>query len=324
MGSAFCSLIPLFDYYQQPHPIAWSSEFSNQGALYVEIGFGLGEVLIKSALENPDCNYIGLEQNWERIYKTLKVITEYNQETVLENIRILRMDARLAFIRLFREKSIKHIYSLFPCPWPKKSHTKNRLFTNEFLKLLNSRLVDSGELKVVTDYYPYVEWMKEQWTDTGFHVYIEEVSPRFNTKFEKKWRGEGQEVFYEIQFTKRDHVNISEPKDVVLKSYTLKQFNPDLLKLPASITEEMIFSDKKEKVTVVFKEKVFDPLKQLCIIETLVAEQNLTQPFRIVLKKRKEDWCLCKADNQVFLPTPGIMKTLQIVADLAKGKSSNK
>ena len=116
------SLELLTPYYQLERPIDWDRQFRCRAPLEVEIGFGTGEMLIQKALDYLECNYIGIEQNWGRIYKALKKIRQIyessDDDQCLKNIKILDVDAFVAFERLFFEKSIDNIYSLYPCPWP--------------------------------------------------------------------------------------------------------------------------------------------------------------------------------------------------------------
>ena len=79
----------------------------------------------------------------------------------MDNIRIMRLDATVVLEKFFQEKSIDHMYCLFPCPWPKKKHTKYRLFSNSSLRLINSRLKSNAELIIVTDFFPYSKWIED-------------------------------------------------------------------------------------------------------------------------------------------------------------------
>ena len=85
----------------------------------------------------------------------------------LENVRLLKIDARVAFERLFLPQTIDHIHCLFPCPWPKKGHVKHRLFSNVFLKLINSRLKQKGQVKIVTDFCLTGEWVRGEIEGSG-------------------------------------------------------------------------------------------------------------------------------------------------------------
>src|SRR3989338_11217816 len=158
-------LEPIIPCHQIQRPISWQEQFGRQAQLDVEVGFGLGEFLIRSARKNPQRDYVGIEQNWERICKALESIAKIKGTAgprALSNIRILKVDARLAFERLFHPESIEKVYCLFPCPWPKKAHVRHRLFSADFLRLLNSRLKPRGEVKILTDFLAFVQWIEGQ------------------------------------------------------------------------------------------------------------------------------------------------------------------
>ncbi len=296
-------LNPLIPHYRVQHPINWSEQFlsKEEKPLDVEIGFGMGEVLVRQAVAFPDRRFIGIEQIWERIYKTLQKIQR--EASPIDNIKILSMDARIAFERLFSLESIDRVYSFFPCPWPKKKHIKHRLFSVDFLKLLNSRLKPNGELRIVTDAEYYFHWIVDQVKDTGFELHTEKIKPQLDTKFERKWCQEGHEEFFEIHLYKIEHKDVSVKEDVELKAYMVEQFNPD----------NFVFQDFHGDISVVFKEFLFDAQKQKGMVLLLVAEENLTQNVRVTIMRRNKGWRICKADGQVFFPTSGIAKAIECV-----------
>jgi len=305
----YCSLKPILSPYDLEKPVNWEEQFGRCAPLEVEIGFGMGEVLMRMARQMPDRNFVGIEKHWQRIYKTLKAMTREQSaaEGILENIRILNVDARVCFERIFAPKSIETVYCLFPCPWPKKGHIKNRLFSNNFLRLLNSRLKPSGELKIVTDFQPYHNWILGQISRTGFQVKEKKVSPQYGTKFERKWREEGQEKFFELNLTKKRHIDVPVKKDVLLKNYVLNEFNADHLQL----------NDAKGETSVIFKSKIFDKEKQKIMIHTIVAEDHLIQHFWITISKSQNKWNIAKSEGQNFFPTDGIAKALGLVYQAA-------
>ena len=310
MKSKDCSFTALVSPYDLKRPIHWSGQFDRCAPTDVEIGFGMGEVLMRMARESPDRNFIGIEQHWERICKTLRVMTKERSLAPgrFGNIRILRVDARVVFERLFASKSIDTIYCLFPCPWPKKGHIKHRLFNNDFLRLLNNRLKKGGTIEIVTDFYPYLEWVLAQVKGTGFRVETATIHPRYDTKFERKWRDEGQEEFFKLDLFKKKHIGVPVKKDIILKSYTLNKFNADRLQL----------RDEKGKISVIFKDTVFDRDKQKVMIHALVAEEHLTQHLWITIIKKERAWRIARAEGQNFFPTPGIAKALALAYEAAK------
>lgn len=288
-------------------PINWEEIFGRHAPLIVEIGSGMGEVLVKGASENPQANFIAIEQIWERIYKTLKriqkVSTEINSEELVERIKILQVDARDAFERLFEEESIDDIYCLFPCPWPKKSHTKHRLFSHDFLKLVNSRLKPDAGFKIVTDFEPYSQWVLEEAKNTGFTVDTRAVFTDYDTKFERKWKKGGQAQFFEINCRKINHCHVEVKRDVALKSYKVKSFDANSFK----------FENLTGDPAVVFKDIFYDEKKKVALIQVLVAEGHLSQYLRIAVVYKDEFWLIRLADGQKFFPTPGIAQALESV-----------
>lgn len=309
MNKKDCSFEPIISPYALKRPVNWGEQFNRRASIDVEIGFGMGEVLMQAAQRSPERNFIGIEQRWERVYKTLCAITrkQSSDQDTLKNIRILKIDAHVVFERLVAQKTIDFIYCLFPCPWPKKGHIKHRLFSNGFLRLLNSRLKKGGQIKIVTDFYPYREWILEQAGRTGFQIETKTVSAQYNTKFEKKWKEEGQEKFFELGFLKKRHINVPHKKDTPLKSYTLDHFDIDRLRL----------RDEKGDITVIFKELVFDKQKQKAMIHALVAEEHLTQHFWVSVIRKQKKWRILKAEGQNFFPTPGIARALALVYEAA-------
>ena len=317
------SLKPLLEFPLNPNfaPACWTGrletkqhqEFQHQAPLEVEIGFGNGEFLIRRAQENPKVNFLGIEQNWERICKALRSIETIQQSSLseLRNIRIVRLDARLFLENFLGEESIDYVYCLFPCPWPKKGHIKYRLFSKDFLRLLNNRLKKQGEVKVVTDFYPYVEWISKESEGTGFGLKIQKIAARYNTKFERKWSAQGQKEFFEINLRKKEHQVLPFKKGFSVKAYKIKTFVP----------ERFQFEDRKGEAAVIFKEMLFDSLKQKAMIHLIVSEQNITQHVWIVIAKKGRFWGIHKADGQNILPTQGIALALESVYEAARKNS---
>lgn len=307
------SLKPLIEFPFSGPRFDWNQEFKRPAPLEVEIGFGNGEFLIRRAQENPHIDLLGIEQNWERICKALRSIESLQQSSLsqLRNLRIVRLDAHLLFERFLAQDSVDYVYCLFPCPWPKRGHIKYRLFSSNFLRLLNNRLKKQGQVKIVTDFYPYVEWISAESKDTGFKLETKTIPARYNTKFERKWSGQGQKEFFEINLTKEEHQVLPPGERFPLKSYRIKTFIP----------KRFQFEDRKGEIAVIFKEMLFDPLKKKAMIHLIVSEQNITQHFWTVIARKGEFWRIHKADGQNILPTAGIALALQSVYE-AVGKNS--
>ncbi len=294
-------LSPLVSIYENERPVDWSKQFGRKGPMIVEIGSGLGEFIVHRAEQFPKQNFVGIEYDWPRVYKTLRRISRFN----IKNVRLLNVDARVVFERLFLPVTIDSVVALFPCPWPKRSHIKHRLFNREFLQLINSRLADHGELKIVTDFYPYLEWISDEIPAQAFRYSERKIPPQFDTKFERRWQGQGQNEFWELLLTKQSSVAIPLKEDIILKEFSISHFNAQSLTLV----------DEKKDAVILFKEHFFDSRKSRAMIHAIVVEKNLTQHFWIAVVKQSDHWMIRPLEGCLFIPTPGIQRALELVRE---------
>lgn len=187
---------------------AWEEiNLKEAGTIEVEIGFGSGEYLIRRASEYPDRLFIGIEKKPGMITEVAKMVVSRN----LNNIRLLESCAKDAFTDLFPACSISRAYSLFPDPWPKRKHSKYRLFSAQYLRLLNNRLIFGCEALIVTDSEDYCNWMLKQLPDTGFEVENSTIPPQFDTRFERRWLEQDLSTFFRILLKKVRHIETSTP-----------------------------------------------------------------------------------------------------------------
>ena len=271
----------------------------------MEIGFGSGDYLVRRALEEPNKNFIGIEMAWLSIRNALRKIALSR----VRNVRLIQGDARVLFKRLFVPGSITYIYSLFPCPWPKKRHAKHRLFDAPFLKLLNSRLEDRGSLLIVTDYRPYYDWILGQASGCGFELTTEACPPTYSTKYERKWLEEkGQQQFYRIHMKKIGHLEIPLEEDVVLKTHVVEDFSPEH------------FQPKGGKKTAVveFKETLYDPPREKAMVRAMVAEGGFVQNFWVEIIKDGPQWRIRPAKGCSIVPTVGVQEALDLLYEAAR------
>jgi tRNA (guanine-N7-)-methyltransferase len=296
---------------KQTRPMDWLTEFQTPRPIQVEIGFGQGEYVLSCARQDPGKNYIGIELDWARIrtcFKKAALLPDDARRIVEDQVRLLHIDAWVILERMFRQKTIAQVVSLFPCPWPKERHERHRLFSQKFLRLVNSRLEDSGSLRCVTDHRRYADWILEQAADTGFRVSESAVPAQFGTNFERKWISGGQKVFYEIRFQKERHITIPLKEDVELKAFYHQEFNPEVFDVQQEINEE---------TAIVPKEWMFDPLREKGEVRLIVSEEHLTQHLRVVIIKTRKGWCVLRAEGQNILPTPGIARAIELVSESA-------
>ena len=305
MKPFYVSLEPFLNHAAISRPADWKLIFANDHPIEVEIGFGNGEYLERISRENPGINFIGFEQYCERIQRTLRKLSR----TGFDNVRVMRLDARAGFERYFDPKTITRVHCLYPPPWPKKSDIKHRMFTADFLKLVNSRLVDGGILKIVTDFQPYIEWIQENMTGSGFAVVFNKIAANYGTKFEKKWVEGGQKEFYELLLTKQTHIPVALKEDIVVQSYLIDNFNPDNFR----------FNDySHEGLAVSFKEILYDPKKRIALVHVIACDGPLAQNIRIVIAHSPKGWRVNLAEGSMLMPTMAVSQALECVYEAAK------
>ena len=293
-------------HYKTGRPVDWAVQFEHVNPLVVEIGSGNGDFLVKTAQEHPQKNFIAIEREHKRIAIALRKL----RQAGVCNVRLLREEAAMALERLFLPSTINEFYSLFPCPWPKKKHIKHRLFSKDFFMLVNSRLIEGGRLKIVTDYEHYVVWLGEQVKDTGFRLEQKKILPTYDTKYERKWTAAGQKEFFELIFHKEKHITVPLKKDVPVITFELAEFNPLFFRM----------QEEHGRVRVVFKKFLWEAQAQKGLIQTIVAEENLTQHFWMSITKSGEKWKIAPVQDKKVIPTPGLNRALELIYEAARKK----
>ncbi len=170
--------------------------YGNQNPLVVEIGSGNGHYLVGEALKNPQLNYAGTEILGGRARKFHAKIEKRN----LGNIAVFKGDARRFVWEWLYENSTGSFVVMFPDPWPKKKHHKNRILTRAFLRMLFVRLVPGGLLTITTDDEPYRDWILEEIRTAGVFENLDEDGYSMSREevprsiFEEKFRREKKRI----------------------------------------------------------------------------------------------------------------------------------
>lgn len=139
----------------------WNTFFQNEAPLHIEIGMGKGKFIHSLAQSEPDTNFIGIEMYSSVLYRAI----EKRQETDLENLFFIRMDAK-NLEDVFDDGEIERIYLNFSDPWPKERHAKRRLTSPLFLEHYDKVLSKDGVLCFKTDNRPLFDYSVETIEDT--------------------------------------------------------------------------------------------------------------------------------------------------------------
>jgi tRNA (guanine-N7-)-methyltransferase len=170
--------------------------------LEVDLGCGDGGFLVTLAAHHPDRRFLGIERLLGRATKAARRAARRS----LTNLKVLRIESSYSVSYLLPEAGISRIHLLFPDPWPKKKHLKNRLVRPAFCAAAHRVVEPGGEWLFKTDDADYfaeaVETIRsggyfEQipWADGGF--------PYPPTDFEQQWLGAGKTI-HRARFRRRD------------------------------------------------------------------------------------------------------------------------
>jgi len=133
----------------------FSQVFGRDAPLFVEIGFGNGESLVRMAAANPDKDYMGIEVHKPGVGHLLMLLNQQG----LNNVRIYCHDAIEIMEQKIADNSLAGVHLFFPDPWPKKKHHKRRIVRPGFVDLLVRKLKPGGYFHAATDWKNYAEAM---------------------------------------------------------------------------------------------------------------------------------------------------------------------
>lgn len=126
-------------------------------SLVLEIGSGHGHWLADYAARFPDSRCLGIDIVGDRVERAKRKA----ERGGVANVAFAKADAMDTLDLLPGHVAIDAVVVLFPDPWPKKRHWKNRLVSPEFLERLGRRCETGARLHVRTDDLGYFEWIVE-------------------------------------------------------------------------------------------------------------------------------------------------------------------
>jgi len=167
--------------------------------LEVEIGCGKGKFLVERAETLPGVNFLGLD----RVGKWMKRPEKRAERNRLGNVRFLKAEARAYLSRCLTPESVSVFHVYFPDPWPKRRQQKRRLVSEEFMRLVYSRLKPGGLLELVTDDARYAERMNSlvgamepRWQKVVTGLPRPSLGTELKTNYELKFAADGRPIYY--------------------------------------------------------------------------------------------------------------------------------
>ncbi|MBU25107.1 MAG: tRNA (guanosine(46)-N7)-methyltransferase TrmB [Gammaproteobacteria bacterium] len=172
--------------------------FGREAPIVFEIGFGMGDSLLSQTINEPDCDFVGVE-----VYKSgVGRLMNEAKKAGVTNLRVICEDAVEVLSDGLRPQSLEGVQIYFPDPWHKKRHHKRRLVQLDFISLLAHRVRLGGFCHLATDWAPYAEWIVEifsqsaAWHNTSeAGDFVPRPERRPITKFETRGERLGHNVF---------------------------------------------------------------------------------------------------------------------------------
>lgn len=294
-------------------PINWEKIFKRAAPLAVEIGCGNGEFLVSWARSYPDWNFLGIElslASGERIQSRI-----FSQQ--LENIRILRDDARFVLPELFADQSISRVVMNFPDPWPKERHRDRRLITPFFIDSLGAVLTLDGIFELSTDQEWYARKAQELFSSNPLFTIREvEINPHreVSTKYERKWR-EQYRTIYRFQAVKNRNGQIKRllENTIMPHVYLQCEISPAQIKMLKGLTR--IQDDQVCKIKEVFS----SPEDQAYLLRTVTSDRDYVQNFFILVARHDQGYIVKIDSGYQPYRTPAVKMAVQEVGRLLLG-----
>lgn len=134
-------------------PPNWPEIFGNDRPLALEIGCGTGHFIVEQARRYPTRNFLAID-----IYNKgcLKTCRKLDLEGI-ENVRIMRVEARWLLANALQLESLAAVYINCPDPWPKKRHRSRRLVNHGFLTAVAHFMRPDADFFFSTDYIDYAQ-----------------------------------------------------------------------------------------------------------------------------------------------------------------------
>ena len=120
----------------------------------LEIGCGHGHWLSSYAAKNTENLFIGIDIITKRIEKCNKK----KESLDLTNLFFFKAEAQEFLSALSGKLQVDSTFFMFPDPWPKKRHFKNRLIQQHLLKKLADCSAADSKIFFRSDHAGYFQW----------------------------------------------------------------------------------------------------------------------------------------------------------------------
>jgi tRNA (guanine-N7-)-methyltransferase len=167
-----------------------AAALAGRTGLTFELGCGHGHWLAAYAAAHPDEFCVGIDLITHRVERSVRKQTLGK----LDNVLFLKAEATEFLDALSATVALRKIFILYPDPWPKKKHHKNRFINAENLARLAAHAAPGARLHFRTDNADYFAW-------TGEHL---AAHPGWRVEPAAAWPFEQKTFFEERMKERRD------------------------------------------------------------------------------------------------------------------------
>jgi len=163
----------------------------------------------------------------------------------------------------------------------------------------------------VTDHRGLMEFARAQVAGSGLKLEVIETEARYNTKYERRWSGQGQEIFFELHYRPQGPSSYKQMAEVPVQTLVLDSFNPETVVLEGC--QDIATPPHNTGLVIQFRRQVYDPKQEIFMALTTVVEDHLSQTFWIEAARKEGQWHIRPAMGGGFLPTLGVQRALELV-----------
>jgi len=146
-----------------------------------EIGCGNGHYLTAYSKKHPEKLCVGIDVFSHRLRRS----NSKKNNNELKNLHFIKAEASEFIEMLPADVLVNEAFILFPDPWPKRKHHKNRLLQPTFLTALAKICKKDAPLHFRTDDLNYFKW-------TTAHI---KAHPLWSTAENEQWPFEAETLF---------------------------------------------------------------------------------------------------------------------------------
>lgn len=182
----------------------WHEIFGNDNPIYIEIGCGKGQFILKRAEMFPDRNFIAVEGQQNVILRAM----EKAEQAELNNLRLF-IDFVNDLNDYFEKGELAGVFLNFSDPWPKARHDKRRLTYHKRIENYFQVMGHDGFVEFKTDNDGLFEFTLEEiqlleekglkMSEMTRDLHSEDCtyeSKHITTEYEDKFHGNGKNINY--------------------------------------------------------------------------------------------------------------------------------